>query len=193
MNMQTDWSKRANEVFHQNLGNFLRQRMQIDNDADLLILIRDRMSVGLALRETCESPIEEIVAAILPFVSDIISFIHLERDERKDVEWVVYPQAERSGYRLDFLIACKWDKAVRFLAIECDGHDFHDRTKEQAARDKARDRKLLSEGVRVMRFTGYELYRDPQAVGLEIEKVLGDLLCEAGVEAGDIPPAGIYW
>ena len=33
------------------------------------------------------------------------------------------------------------------IVVECDGHDFHEKTKEQAARDKSRERDLRSGGV----------------------------------------------
>lgn len=47
-----------------------------------------------------------------------------------------------------------------WIAVECDGHDFHERTKEQAERDKARDRELQMLGWEVARFTGSEIVRD---------------------------------
>jgi REase_MTES_1575 len=46
------------------------------------------------------------------------------------------------------------------LAVECDGHDFHEKTKEQAEHDKKRDRDLQSMGWSVARFTGAEIVRD---------------------------------
>ena len=33
-------------------------------------------------------------------------------------------------------------EGVFLLAVECDGHDYHDRTKAQVRKDKARDRRL---------------------------------------------------
>lgn len=53
------------------------------------------------------------------------------------------------------------------LAIELDGHDFHERTKEQATRDKSRDRTLLKFGWSTMRFTGSEVFRDPLTCACE--------------------------
>jgi hypothetical protein len=47
------------------------------------------------------------------------------------------------------------------LVVECDGHDFHEKTREQAARDKNRDRELLNAGYPVMRFTGSEIVSSP--------------------------------
>jgi very-short-patch-repair endonuclease len=65
-------------------------------------------------------------------------------------------------YRLDFAVV-GWsdDGQVPYrIAIDVDGHDFHERTKEQAARDRSRDRALLCAGWQVLRFTGSEVYRD---------------------------------
>lgn len=47
------------------------------------------------------------------------------------------------------------------ICVECDGHNFHERTKEQAARDKKRDRELTVAGWQVLRFAGSEIWRDP--------------------------------
>lgn len=49
----------------------------------------------------------------------------------------------------------------RRLIVECDGHEFHERTKEQAAKDRSRDRASTLAGMEVFRFTGSELWRDP--------------------------------
>lgn len=50
------------------------------------------------------------------------------------------------------------------IAIELDGHDFHERTKEQATRDKRRDRALVAAGWSVLRFTGSEVIKSPSDV-----------------------------
>lgn len=73
---------------------------------------------------------------------------------------IMVPQVEvatPSGlFRVDFALL---DRTSR-IAIELDGHDFHERTKEQAQRDKARDRALTRAGWRVVRFTGSEVFAD---------------------------------
>jgi very-short-patch-repair endonuclease len=53
------------------------------------------------------------------------------------------------------------------LIIECDGHDYHDRTKEQASRDRARDRHLQKRGFEVFRYTGSDIYNDPFKCALD--------------------------
>jgi hypothetical protein len=50
------------------------------------------------------------------------------------------------------------------VAVECDGHAFHDTTPEQAAWDRARDRALQAVGWSVARFTGTEITREPVVV-----------------------------
>lgn len=47
------------------------------------------------------------------------------------------------------------------IAIECDGHDFHEKTKQQASCDKKRDRMLTARGLQVARFTGSEIHDNP--------------------------------
>ena len=74
------------------------------------------------------------------------------------------PQAKVHVYRLDFAVLGEGIK----IAVECDGHDFHERTKEQAAHDRKRDRFLASHGWTVMRFTGSEIYRDAASCAREI-------------------------
>lgn len=97
----------------------------------------------------------------------------------EDITFFPQSTVEAGGakYRLDFLAQSSTtgptsnggtqEISVRF-AIECDGHDFHERTKEQARRDRKRDRDLQAAGYRVLRFTGSEIHRDPSAVAQEI-------------------------
>lgn len=87
---------------------------------------------------------------------------------------IVERQVQIEKFRVDFVVsAYTWGtirqgkehissaKRWRKLVVECDGHEYHERTKEQAARDKARDRHLNGLGYDVFRFTGSELWRDP--------------------------------
>lgn len=80
---------------------------------------------------------------------------------------IVRPQVDIDGWRVDFLIHVLSQDPVtdevswKRLIVECDGHDFHERTKEQAARDRARDRSVTMNGYTIFRFTGSELWRDP--------------------------------
>lgn len=61
------------------------------------------------------------------------------------------------------------------LCIECDGHEFHERTKEQAARDKRRDRELATAGWTVFRFTGSEIWKDPRGCVDQVMELIDNL------------------
>lgn len=74
-------------------------------------------------------------------------------------------------FRLDFRVtvdreadsslAEKTRVALPLIAVELDGHDFHERTKEQVAARNERDRLLTAAGWTVFHYSGSELYRDP--------------------------------
>jgi len=76
------------------------------------------------------------------------------------------------------------------VAVECDGHDFHERTKEQAERDKARDRDLQTLGWHVARFTGSEIFRDPEAAAEKVWKMSSDLMQQASERVARIRALG---
>lgn len=83
----------------------------------------------------------------------------------------VQKQTDVAGWRADFVfnIYATWARQEEDsrkpgwerLIVECDGHDFHERTKEQAARDRERDRSAQLAGIEIFRFTGSELWKDP--------------------------------
>lgn len=47
------------------------------------------------------------------------------------------------------------------LAVELDGHNFHEKTKEQASKDKKNDRVLVSNGYTLIRFSGSDVWNNP--------------------------------
>jgi very-short-patch-repair endonuclease len=85
----------------------------------------------------------------------------------------IAPQASIAGYRVDFLLWFIQGGKPTGLAVECDGHDWHEKTKEQASRDKARDRAILAAGYPVVRFSGSDIFRD----SLKCMSEVNDLLC----------------
>jgi len=62
------------------------------------------------------------------------------------------------------------------IVVEVDGHDFHQRTKQQAAHDKKRDRFFAATGLTVLRFTGSEVTRDAKACASEAMVLLGRMM-----------------
>ena len=149
------------------------------------------------ISEKVESPIEQLLGAHLIFISDGYNEV------RPDFFPGAFPDPDSGTYfrcqqrfreyRLDFLFKLCLQGDYRLLAVECDGHDFHERTKEQAARDRSRDRMLFEAGVPVIRFTGSEIYRDPQRCANEVTNHLAalnrDLLAAHGLERPRRQPA----
>lgn len=82
--------------------------------------------------------------------------------ERTRPGFTIAPQVHIGPYIADFGIVAKAKGGVLVRgAIECDGHAFHERTKEQAERDRTRDRYFQSCGTFVLRYTGSEIHTAP--------------------------------
>ena len=75
---------------------------------------------------------------------------------------IIYSQITVLDWKVDFLIGIDdSERKLKWLVVECDGHDFHERTKAQAKTDRSRDRRLQAAGYTVFRFTGSEIHNDP--------------------------------
>lgn len=96
-----------------------------------------------------------------------VSWETLLGDEAK---MLIAPQFKWGKYRIDFMVLLKGFDQQFF--IECDGHEFHERTKEQAERDRAKDREIQAAGIPILRFTGREIHRDPFSCVLQIQKFI---------------------
>lgn len=126
--------------------------------------IRDWLVARAPNLDKCESPIERLFLATYEFMARAHAF-----PEGKDLTIRLEQQVTRGNYRLDFLCSVLDPAGERkYLAVELDGHDFHERTKEQAARDKKRDRMILSADIPTMRFTGSEVWGNPFACVEEV-------------------------
>ncbi len=91
----------------------------------------------------------------------------------KEKIFFIYPQyeieiTENRKYRVDFLIEYKYmenweknDKEDMFI-IEMDSYLWHGSTPEQFAKEKKRERNLISAGYKIIRFSGREVYRNPE-------------------------------
>lgn len=82
----------------------------------------------------------------------------------------LYMQYPVGKYRVDFALMCHGEDQPG-IAIELDGHAFHERTKEQAQRDKSRDRVIQADGWHMLRFTGSEVWSDPAKCVSEVLSV----------------------
>lgn len=131
----------------------------------LVMELEMRLDVWSGVEETSFSSKQgdTLESVILPPVQGIYCFYQVKIGE----------------YRVDFLVAVRTlEFGTGYFAVELDGHDFHEKTKSQAARDKSRDRYLQSRGVAVFRFSGSEVWNNPADCA---SSVLDD--CFAALEA----------
>jgi very-short-patch-repair endonuclease len=85
------------------------------------------------------------------------------------------PQKQIGKYRVDFELVYHplHDKdPLNMIVVECDGHDFHEKTKEQVAKGKERDRFLIKEGYTVLHYSGSEIVNDRFKIYRDIEELI---------------------
>lgn len=133
-----------------------------------------------------ESPIEEamLYGLIISAQAEVeaVGFVvngyrFGDHDDGADL-LIIEPQAKIENYRADFLLT--YQSSIpgfgkeRQLIVECDGHDYHDKTKQQASRDKERDREMKKLGYEVFRFTGSDIWNDVYSCAKEaVDMVTG--------------------
>jgi very-short-patch-repair endonuclease len=123
----------------------------------------------------CESPIERAMLYAVALVAwDWTDSVLLRVDGHasglfasRSIALEIEPQADVGKYRVDFLLTLsaplRADPTTRpsvRMVLECDGHDWHEKTREQAARDRERDRALQQLDLAVFRYTGSDIWRD---------------------------------
>lgn len=115
---------------------------------------------------TISSPIEQIFLLEWKFAG---------LDKKLDVHLTPHEpiQTDVGSYAVDFLIVPK-DHTLQTvkIAIELDGHEFHEKTKDQVRKDKVRERAIVQQGVTVLRFSGSEVVRNGRGCVEEVEKFL---------------------
>lgn len=141
-----------------------------------------------------QSPIEDMMLGALLWMEldwalfpEIEAFGPLRGEDGtfgEHLRFSLTPQAPVAGYHVDFLLSLTMNKAVGGIAIECDGHDFHEKTKEQAARDKKRDREILAAGYPVVRFSGSEVFKDASGCVDQIYELMSESLFRVSKEGG---------
>lgn len=110
------------------------------------------------------SPIERIMRVILIDVEDRLN--NQYGIENRPFLSVV-PQYKVGNYRVDFLVEL-WGQNNNKYVIECDGYNFHEKTKEQIKYEKQRERFLVEEGYKVLRFSGSEIYSNFEKITQEL-------------------------
>ena len=139
-----------------------------------LKIIASRVVENIMLEiESCQSPIERLLGMWIYYWA-------MARNLYEDDCFVLNPQHEikvKNGkvFRVDFCVALKTKGQYISLVVECDGHDYHEKTKAQAQKDKSRDRLLKQAGYDVIHFTGSEIWMDPEKCAKEVIAILKEM------------------
>lgn len=118
----------------------------------------------------CESPIEQLLAVEIEihlqtmFIPILIEDIFIDKQAEIIANW--------KTYRADFLITVKYWNGLKMYVVECDGHEFHQKTKEQVERDNERTRNLQASGYIVIRFSGTEIYHRSTRCARELKRII---------------------
>ena len=106
------------------------------------------------LIKKCDSPLE---------VAFIVGFLSYATDETLGWSLITNPehfdgQVNIDKYKIDFVIRDSEEKVK--IAIELDGHTYHEKTENQAVNDRTRDRTLIRKGWKLLRFHRREIEQD---------------------------------
>jgi very-short-patch-repair endonuclease len=159
------------------------------------ILEKMRNDFAHAAINLCESPIEQRLLAALFWTGYGYRSAPVEIWDctmpfgKPQTDVVIAPQYQIEKHRVDFAIFINGvaNEEIK-IVVECDGHDFHEKTKKQAARDKRRDRDLQIAGGKVLRFTGSEIWRDHEACAQQVDSLAVNEIEAQLVRRGLIKP-----
>lgn len=123
------------------------------------------MMTNFYIPDECKSPIEQLFY----YAYSIVDF---ENEGGDCHSLYILPQEEIHAngktYYADFVFDSDYLKDdgdipenPLKLVIECDGHEFHERTKEQVKRGNERDYNLKSVGYDILHFSGSQIHNEP--------------------------------
>ena len=111
--------------------------------------------------DTCTSPIEKILFLAFRLVEIVRSSELCE----KSVAIIVTPQYEidtgKKRYYADFYINIESYIEDVGVIVECDGQEFHQKTKKQVEHDNEREYEIKKCGYDILRFSGSQIYNNP--------------------------------
>lgn len=139
-------------------------------------LIGSKADAGMALEESlidCESPIEQLLSLALESLNIKQAYIFNPFVDIVEIEKQSKIQCGDKKYRVDFLIPVIYkNQEYKYFVIECDGHEFHQKTKEQVEKDNTRTRDLQKAGYEIIRFSGTEIWHRPYKCAKDILNII---------------------
>lgn len=146
-------------------GDYLTSSIRRDFDSEIESALKE--GVG----ERIESPLQAILYAWFEAGVTASTYAYQEKDSPDLIpeRWVECSSGRK--YRVDFALGFRQPDlplaaeraGVTFakIAVELDGHEFHERTPQQVEKRNQRDRELLADGWQVLHFSGTEIHRKP--------------------------------
>lgn len=130
-----------------------------------------------SLVAVCRSPVERMFLSGFADLDDQIVAVEpgwlIMSAADSAAKYLVAPQIELptdiGPVVIDFAVLTARERIG--VAVEIDGHDWHERTKAQAQRDRRRDRAVLRAGYLPVRFTGSEVWADARACAAEAAEI----------------------
>ena len=114
----------------------------------------------------CKSPIEIILIIALDIINSDYYFSPQEKIICGDKNYIADFCLYNDGCVNTFL------KSEFKLVIECDGYEFHQKTKQQVDNDNQREYDLKMNGFQILRFSGTEIYKFPLETANKIVKFI---------------------
>jgi len=179
--------RRAQELFFSLLNHDL-----FEYNREGMDIIDTILNGGNLLYAECKSPIEQI----FNFAYDIVIC-----NEGFPINELLYlfPQAEivanGNKYFADFLLDTERVSGIYRehplkLVIECDGHDFHEKTKAQVEKNNKRNFDLQLEGYDVLHFSGSQIYKDPIKCATDAYKYIRSKVGEIDIDVYGVKTNG---
>ncbi len=128
------------------------------------------LEVFISNVDKCESPIEKMLLAALIIKSASFKSYYFDI-------WCQYSELNiKENYRCDFRIIAddmsglnsKSQSKTAEILVECDGHEFHEKTKAQVEYRNNRDLALKKAGYDILHFSGSQIYKNPLKCADEI-------------------------
>ena len=123
---------------------------------------------GFKMRKS-RSPIE----IIFKLAVDLLTYMKYCPSSILESQYCITREDNIPKYYIDFAFIASDHEYLNIknrnfkLAIECDGHEFHEKTSRQVDRDNRRNYDLSMAGFDVLRYSGSRIYKEPIICALE--------------------------
>lgn len=173
------WMKHDLTVFHSlpeqaqdiYLSYFWDLTDEADNDKaklDDLINFKEMLCLIPSEVHLCKSPIEKTLYCAIYFVGYLKYFKTLSHGYYVEPQYKI--RTDKQNRIMDFVVIDEEPETEDNIAlfIECDGFDYHAKTKEQFTYTQQKDRELKTMGYDVLHFTGTEINYSPLKCACEV-------------------------